>query len=224
MRNKRSGVETRHATSLLSAFPDRFVSNGSIRITPGYTVAGDAAHARPCDGTAGSNPGRHLLFYAVIIHLLPATVCKIYRRQIQQDGGYKYNQNPKVDVHSLRSILGCKMEQHPKISKVIYPGLKSHPQYDLFRLQTTGSGGVLSFGIKGAVADAEHFLERLKIFALAESLGGVESLIELPSVMTHASVDREVREKTGITDTLIRMSVGVEDVKDLISDLKQAFE
>jgi cystathionine gamma-lyase len=130
----------------------------------------------------------------------------------------------RMEQHRKNALeIAHYLEQHPKVSKVIYPGLKSHPQYGLFRLQTTGSGGVLSFEIKGAVADAEHFLERLKIFALAESLGGVESLIELPSVMTHASVDREVREKIGITDTLIRMSVGVEDVKDLISDLEQAF-
>jgi cystathionine gamma-lyase len=115
------------------------------------------------------------------------------------------------------------LERHPKVSNVIYPGLESHPQHNLLRRQTTGYGGVLSFEIKGTVADAERFLERLKIFALAESLGGVESLIELPSVMTHASIDKKIREKIGITDTLIRMSVGVEDVGDLISDLEQAF-
>ncbi|MDR1169768.1 MAG: PLP-dependent aspartate aminotransferase family protein [Prevotellaceae bacterium] len=131
----------------------------------------------------------------------------------------------RMEQHQKNALdIAHYLEQHPKVSKVIYPGLKSHPQYNLLRLQTTGYGGVLSFEIKGTIADAERFLESLKIFALAESLGGVESLIELPSVMTHASVDKEVREKIGITDTLIRMSVGVEDVKDLISDMKQAFE
>ncbi|MDR1097130.1 MAG: PLP-dependent aspartate aminotransferase family protein [Tannerella sp.] len=131
----------------------------------------------------------------------------------------------RMEQHRKNALdIAHYLEQHPKVSKVIYPGLKSHPQYRLARSQTTGAGGVLSFEIKGAVADAEHFLESLKIVALAESLGGVESLIELPSVMTHASVDKEVREKIGITDTLIRMSTGIEDIKDLISDLEQAFK
>jgi cystathionine gamma-lyase len=126
----------------------------------------------------------------------------------------KHQENALVIAHYL--------EVHPKVSKVIYPGLESHPQFALAKQQTTGSGGVLSFEIKGAIKDAERFLERLSIFSLAESLGGVESLIELPSLMTHASVAKEVREQIGITDTLIRVSVGVEDVNDLIWDLDQA--
>jgi cystathionine gamma-lyase len=115
------------------------------------------------------------------------------------------------------------LEKHPKVTKVVYPGLESHPQYHLSQSQTSGSGGVLSFEIKGVIADAEKFLERLRLFALAESLGGVESLIELPSVMTHASVDEKVRRQIGITDTLIRVSAGIEDAEDLIADLEQAF-
>ncbi|MDR1454237.1 MAG: PLP-dependent aspartate aminotransferase family protein [Tannerella sp.] len=130
----------------------------------------------------------------------------------------------RMERHQKNALdIARYLERHPKAGRVIYPGLKSHPQHDLIRSQTTGYGGVLSFEIKGSVTDAEHFLESLKIFALAESLGGVESLVELPSLMTHASIDREIREKTGITDTLIRMSAGVEDIKDLISDLEQAF-
>jgi cystathionine gamma-lyase len=116
------------------------------------------------------------------------------------------------------------LEQHPKVKKVIYPGLKSHPQHQLAKQQTTGFGGVISFEIAGTIEDAKTFLEGLTLFALAESLGGVESLIELPALMTHASVSREVREKTGITDTLIRVSVGIEDSKDLMNDLKQALD
>jgi cystathionine gamma-lyase len=115
------------------------------------------------------------------------------------------------------------LEQHPKVSKVIYPGLPSHPQHQLAKQQTTGSGGIISFEITGNIEDSKRFLEKLKLFALAESLGGVESLIELPALMTHASVSKESREKIGITDTLIRISVGIEDCKDLIDDLKQAF-
>jgi cystathionine gamma-lyase len=114
------------------------------------------------------------------------------------------------------------LEQHPKIKKVIYPGLKSHPQHQLAKQQTSGFGGIISFEIKGTITEATEFLEHLSIFSLAESLGGVESLIELPALMTHASVSKESREKIGITDTLIRISVGIEDNKDLIDDLKQA--
>jgi len=114
------------------------------------------------------------------------------------------------------------LEKHHKVKRVIYPGLPSHPQHELALRQTSGSGGVLSFEIKGDISDAENFLQKLKLFSLAESLGGVESLIELPALMTHASVAKEVRERIGITDVLIRVSVGIEDAKDLISDLKQA--
>ena len=114
------------------------------------------------------------------------------------------------------------LEQHPRIKKVIYPGLKSHPQHDLASRQASGFGGIISVELKGTIDDAKNFLEHLHLFALAESLGGVESLIELPALMTHASVAKEVREQIGITDTLVRISVGIEDVEDLIADLKQA--
>ncbi len=129
----------------------------------------------------------------------------------------------RLEQHQKNALeIALYLEKHPKLNKVIYPGLKSHPQYALAKTQTSGFGGVLSFEIKGTITDAERFLEKLHVFALAESLGGVESLIELPSLMTHASVAKEVRDKIGITDTLIRVSVGVEDVKDLIADLEQA--
>ncbi|MDR3705149.1 MAG: cystathionine gamma-synthase [Paludibacteraceae bacterium] len=129
----------------------------------------------------------------------------------------------RLEQHQRNALeIAHYLEQHPKVQKVIYPGLESHPQHALAKAQTTGLGGVLSFEIKGTTDDAQAFLSKLNIFALAESLGGVESLIELPSLMTHASVAKEVRDKIGITDTLIRVSVGVEDVKDLIADLEQA--
>jgi cystathionine gamma-lyase len=112
--------------------------------------------------------------------------------------------------------------KHPKVKKVIYPGLENHPQHTLAKTQSTGFGGVLSFEIKGRQSDAETFLEKLRIIALAESLGGVESLIELPSVMTHSSVPKEVREQVGISDTLIRFSAGIENIDDLIADFEQA--
>jgi cystathionine gamma-lyase len=114
------------------------------------------------------------------------------------------------------------LNKHPKVKRVLYPGLENHPQHALAKAQTSGFGGVLSFELHGTTADAEQLLERLELFALAESLGGVESLAELPAVMTHASVPQEVRQQIGITDTLIRLSVGIEHEDDLICDLQRA--
>lgn len=114
------------------------------------------------------------------------------------------------------------LESHQKIKKVYYPGLKTHPQYALSKKQMSGFGGMISFEIKGGLKPASTFLSKLNLFALAESLGGVESLIEHPALMTHASLSSEDRKKAGIKDGLIRASVGLEDVRDLIEDLKQA--
>ncbi|GAN33415.1 MAG: cystathionine gamma-synthase [Candidatus Brocadia sp. AMX2] len=114
------------------------------------------------------------------------------------------------------------LETHPKVRRVIYPGLKSHPQHGLARKQMAGFGGIITFFIKGGLEEARRFLERVRIFSLAESLGGVESLIEHPAIMTHASLPKEVREKLGISDELIRVSVGIENVDDLIGDLEKA--
>jgi cystathionine gamma-lyase len=115
------------------------------------------------------------------------------------------------------------LEKHPKVDRVIYPGLESHPQYALAREQMTGFGGMITFFVKGGLTSARTFLENVNVFALAESLGGVESLIEHPAIMTHASVPEENRKALGIDDALIRLSVGVEDVDDLIRDLEAAF-
>lgn len=115
------------------------------------------------------------------------------------------------------------LENHPKVRRVIYPGLRSHPQHELARKQMAGFGGIITFFIKGGLDAARRFLERVKIFSLAESLGGVESLIEHPAIMTHASLPKEVREKVGISDELIRISVGLENVDDLIEDIEKAF-
>ena len=114
------------------------------------------------------------------------------------------------------------LESHPKIEKVIYPGLKSHPQHELAKKQMSGFGGMISFFIKGGLAESRQLLERTQLFTLAESLGGVESLIEHPAIMTHASVPIENRKALGIHDNLIRISVGIEEVADLIDDLKNA--
>ena len=114
------------------------------------------------------------------------------------------------------------LSRHVKVQRVIYPGLPSHPQHALACRQMHGFGGMVSMLVKGGVDEARHFLERCELFALAESLGGVESLIEHPAIMTHASVPADVRESLGISDNLVRLSVGIEDVDDLISDLDRA--
>ena len=114
------------------------------------------------------------------------------------------------------------LEKHPAIERVIYPGLKSHPQYALARKQMDGFGGIISVEVKGGLKRARRVLERCRLFALAESLGGVESLIEHPAIMTHASVPPVNRKKLGISDSLIRLSVGVEDIDDLRDELASA--
>jgi cystathionine gamma-lyase len=114
------------------------------------------------------------------------------------------------------------LEAHPKVRKVNYPWLESHPQHKLAKRQMRGAGGMLSFELDGDLAKAKTFLEHCRIFALAESLGGVESLIEHPARMTHASIPAKDRKMIGITDSLIRLSVGIEDAEDLIGDLEQA--
>lgn len=114
------------------------------------------------------------------------------------------------------------LSQHPKVEKVIYPGLESHPQHALAKKQMSGFGGMISFTIKGGLNESRRVLENTKLFALAESLGGVESLIEHPAIMTHASVPVENRAKLGISDNLIRISVGIEEAQDLIADLDHA--
>lgn len=114
------------------------------------------------------------------------------------------------------------LEAHPQIEGVIYPGLASHPQHELAKRQMRGFGGIVTARIKGGLDGATRFLERCQLFTLAESLGGVESLIEHPAIMTHASVPPNVRAELGIDDGLVRLSVGIEDTDDLIQDLRSA--
>lgn len=116
------------------------------------------------------------------------------------------------------------LEAHPKVEKVLYPGLKSHPQHKMALKQMDGFGGMITFFIRGGLKESKKFLESTKLFALAESLGGVESLVDHPAIMTHHSIPKKVREKLGITDNLIRLSVGIEDSDDLISDLEQSLK
>jgi cystathionine gamma-lyase len=129
----------------------------------------------------------------------------------------------RMEQHQRNAFAVARfLESHPRVKRVLYPGLESHPQHELVKRQTTGFGGMLSFELEGTLQDAEKVMDRLVLFVTAESLGGVESLIELPVKMTHVHVDKQVRDAIGITDTLMRVSVGIEDAGDLIADLEQA--
>jgi cystathionine gamma-lyase len=128
-----------------------------------------------------------------------------------------------MDRHSASGLAIARwLEGRPEVEHVIYPWLESHPQCELARRQMAGGGGIVSFVIRGGLAGARRFLERTRLFTLAESLGGVESLVNHPAIMTHASVPPETRERLGISDALIRLSVGIEDCDDLVADLEQA--
>lgn len=116
------------------------------------------------------------------------------------------------------------LDRHPNVAKVYYPGLGNHPQHEVARRQMTGFGGMVTFVIDGELDDARRFLERCEIMSLAESLGGVETLIEHPALMTHASIPPDIRKQLGISDTLIRLSVGIEDAEDLINELDHALQ
>mgnify|MGYP006378439805 CR=1 FL=1 len=119
--------------------------------------------------------------------------------------------------------IATHLERHPRVERVIYPHLKSHPQQALaLRQMPDGGSGIVTFFLKGGLPEARRFLEKLEVFTLAESLGGVESLVDHPAIMTHASVPPEARAKLGISDSLVRLSVGIEDVADLVADLDAA--
>jgi cystathionine gamma-lyase len=128
----------------------------------------------------------------------------------------------RMKAHCENAMIIAKwLDQHPAVEKTLYPGLEAHPQHDLAMRQMSGQGGgLISIVLKGGLPAAKSMLEGCKLFSLAESLGGVESLINHPAIMTHASVPVEKREKLGISDALVRLSVGVEDVDDLIAELE----
>lgn len=130
----------------------------------------------------------------------------------------------RMDRHNANGMAMAEyLNNHPKVKKVYYPGLASHPQHDLAKRQMSGFGSMISFEL-GSKENAEAFLNRVRLCALAESLGGVETLISHPETMTHASVPYERRQQLGITPGLVRISVGIEDIEDLISDLENAFD
>ncbi len=133
--------------------------------------------------------------------------------------------NVRLRQHQENALAIAKyLESSEFVSQVYYPGLESHPQHELAKAQQLGFGGMVSFDIKGDINDAAAFLTSLKTFSLAESLGGVESLICHPATMTHAGMDATARLEAGVGDTLIRISVGIEDIHDLVADFERVFE
>jgi len=130
---------------------------------------------------------------------------------------------PRMKTHEENAGAVAKfLSEHPNVLRTYYPGLASHPHHDLARRQQYGFGGMISFEVNGGIDEANRVLKNVKIFSLAESLGGIESLICHPLTMTHASMTPERRQKAGITERLIRLSVGNEDVNDILEDLDQA--
>jgi cystathionine gamma-lyase len=131
----------------------------------------------------------------------------------------------RMKAHEANAMKVAKyLEKHPKVERVVYPGLESHPQHALAKKQMKGFSGMITFFVKGGLPESRRFLENVHLFALAESLGGVESLVDHPAIMTHASIPVKVREGLGIFDNLIRLSVGIEDGDDLIKDLAAALD
>jgi cystathionine beta-lyase/cystathionine gamma-synthase len=194
----------RHRFSLVLHSATKYL-NGHSDVISGVVVAGDDAHAerlRFIQNAVGSVPSPFDCF-------LVSRGLKTLELRMRQ--------------HCLNALaVASWLEDHPKVERVIYPGLPSHPQHALARAQMNGFGGMVSVVLKGGLEDARRFLERCRVFSLAESLGGVESLIEHPGIMTHSSVPAEVRRKLGIEDGLVRLSVGIESLDDLIADLESA--
>lgn len=131
----------------------------------------------------------------------------------------------RMEAHQRNAMKVAKwLEVHPQVESVVYPGLKSHPHHKIAKKQMSGFGGMITFFLKGDIRKSKKFLQKVNMFALAESLGGVESLIEHPAIMTHHSIPKKKREELGIKDNLIRVSVGIENIQDLINDLDQALK
>ncbi|GMT14576.1 hypothetical protein PFISCL1PPCAC_5873, partial [Pristionchus fissidentatus] len=161
----------------------------------------------------------HLFFQQLAVGAVPSPFdCYLVNRGIK-------TLHLRMKTHYENALAVAQwLEASDRIEKVLYPALPSHPQHEVHKKQTKGMSGMISFYLNGGMEESQRFFNAIKIFTLAESLGGYESLAELPSVMTHASVPAEDRAKLGITDNLIRLSVGIEDKEDLIADLEQALK
>uniref|UniRef100_A0A8R1DHW9 cystathionine gamma-lyase n=1 Tax=Caenorhabditis japonica TaxID=281687 RepID=A0A8R1DHW9_CAEJA len=162
---------------------------------------------------------QHLFFMQLAVGAVPSPFdCFLVNRGLK-------TLHIRMKAHYENALAIAKyLESNDRVESVLYPALESHPQHEVHQKQTRGMSGMISFYLKGDLAASRSFLSALKIFTLAESLGGYESLAELPATMTHASVPAETRAVLGITDNLIRVSVGIEDLDDLIADLDQALK
>ncbi|GMS84110.1 hypothetical protein PENTCL1PPCAC_6285 [Pristionchus entomophagus] len=161
----------------------------------------------------------HLFFQQLAVGAVPSPFdCFLVNRGIK-------TLHLRMKAHYENALAVAQyLEKNERVDKVLYPALPSHPHHEVHKKQTKGMSGMISFYLKGGLEESQKFFKAIKVFTLAESLGGYESLAELPSVMTHASVPEEDRAKLGITDNLIRLSVGIEDKEDLIADLENALK
>ena len=169
--------------------------------------------------TADEELGERLRYIQNAVGAVPAPLdCFLVHRSIQ-------TLHLRMERHCTNAQLVAEhLDKHPKIDAVRYPGLPSHPQHELAKRQMKGFGGMITATLKGTEKTARKFLEEIHLFSLAESLGGVESLIEHPAIMTHATIPPAERAALGISDTLVRFSVGIEDAGDLIADIDRALE
>jgi cystathionine gamma-lyase len=181
--------------------------NGHVDVVMGCTMTNDEKIAE------------HFKFHQMAVGANPSPFdCYLVNRGVK-------TLHLRMKAHYENALTVAKyLEEHPCVERVNYPALPSHPQHEIHKKQSKGMSGMMSFYLRGNLNETIQFLKHLKVFALAESLGGYESLAEHPALMTHASVPAEERVKLGIGDNLIRLSVGVEDVEDLIADLEQAFD
>ncbi|TMS35124.1 hypothetical protein L596_002587 [Steinernema carpocapsae] len=172
-----------------------------------------------CVVTKNKEVDEHLFFQQLAVGAVPSAFdCYLVNRGVK-------TLHLRMRAHMENALaVAMFLESHSLVENVIYPELPSHPQHAIHKKQTKGMSGMVSFYLKGGLTESRKFLTSLKVFVLAESLGGYESLAELPSVMTHASVPADERAKLGITDNLIRLSVGCEDKEDIIADLDQALK
>jgi len=172
-----------------------------------------------CAMTRNETVFEHLKFFQLAVGANPSPFdCYLVNRGLK-------TLHLRMKAHYENALrIAQYLEAHPYVDRVMYPALPSHPQHEIHKKQTKGMSGMMSFYLKGNLDETIQFLKNLKVFMLAESLGGYESLAEHPALMTHASVPADERAKLGIGDNLIRFSVGVEDIEDLIADLDQAFK
>jgi len=216
---KKRGIRTIVDNTFMSSYFQKPLALGADIVMHSVTKYMNG-HSDVVGGVAALNDSAlydQLKFYQNAVGGVPAPMdCFLVMRGLK-------TLHVRMERHERNAMeIARYLEKHPKIERVIYPGLASHPQHELAKKQMTGFGGMITFFVKGGLPEARRFLERVKIFALAESLGGVESLIEHPAIMTHASVPPETRKALGIHDNLVRVSCGIEDLADLTADLEQA--